>query len=57
MNDKSANGSAGYLFHDLAYFVLNLVPRALLQWWTLKLHKSMRSKAYVKYSQSDPLKK
>jgi 17beta-estradiol 17-dehydrogenase / very-long-chain 3-oxoacyl-CoA reductase len=57
MNDKSGNGGAGYLMHDLAYFVLDLVPRSVLQFLALRMHRGLRSRAYVKNKLVDPLKK
>ena len=57
MNDKSANGGAGFLFHDLALFVMSFLPKSITQSISLKMHRTMRSKAYVKYQMTDPLKK
>lgn len=56
MNDKSGNGAGGYLFHDLAYFVFALLPRFVLQNSGLRMHKGLRSRAYVKFNMQDPLK-
>ncbi len=56
MNDKSGNGAAGYLMHDLAYFLLELVPRSLFHRFALRLHRSLRSRAYAKLNLADPLR-
>ena len=56
MGDRSGNGAAGYLVHDLAYFMLELVPRSLFHFFALRLHRSLRSRAYLKNNRQDPLK-
>lgn len=55
--DSSANGAGGYLFHDLAYFALDLVPSKFVQKQGLLMHKGLRARAYKKFNLEDPLKK
>ena len=56
-NDKSASGGGGCLLHDLAYFVLQLLPDWLIQRQSLAMHRGLRARAYKKFAMEDPMRR